>query len=259
MRTNKLSVFVAVVTIILSFATKTVAGDEKSWAVTLSTDFVSKYVGFGNGAVFYDKPMFQTDLFFSHKSGFHADIWWGTGLNDDLTGSGFDDEVDYNIGFAGAVPFTDNKKLQFDVGIGYWDIYDLFTSTRNDMVHACIEVSCPLDVSKGIKLTPFAKLNKYILPFETDFEEAGTITSAGCKYRIDLSRKFALTGLTSFGYDDGGFGFQKGVIWKDYVNLELTLSSRLTWRVAEAQFYVPIGITDRDPQQVYGTGFSWTF
>lgn len=257
MKSIKLSVLVMVLTIIFStFTTKAVAG-EKTWSVSLSTDFVSQYIGFENGGVFYDKPMFQTDLSVSHKSGFHADIWWGTGFNNNLIGSGFDDEVDYNIGFANTVPFT-NGKIQFDIGVGYWDLYNVFTSTRNDILHPFVEITYPLEISKGLKLVPFAKFQGYTLPFKTDFEE-GTATSAGSKYRFDLSRRFAITGITSFGYDDGGFGFQRGVIWKDYVNLEWAISSHLTWKVVEFQFYVPIGVNDRDPQQVYGTGVVWSF
>lgn len=255
MNRYKLSVLAIVIAIVTS-VNRSVAG-EKTWTTTLSTDFVSQYVGFGNGAVFFDKPMFQTDLFVSHRSGFHADVWWGTGLNNDLTGSGFDDEIDYNLGFASAVPFT-NGKLLFDLGVGYWDLFDLITSTRNDLLHPYVELSYPIIVSGSVKLTPFAKFDGYNLPFETDFEE-GTITSAGCKYRIDLGGKFALTGLTSFGYDDGGFGFQRGVIWKDYINLEWAISDKLIWRVAEVQLYVPLGVTDREPQRVFGTGVTFAF
>ncbi len=260
MKTNKWSVFVAlfvtVISMFQSFITKSVA-EEEVWTVSLSTDFVNQYVGFDNGAVFYDKPMFQSDIFFSHKSGFHADIWWGTGLNDDLTRSGFDDEIDYNVGFANAVPFT-GEKMRFDAGIGYWDMFGLFKGGGFDMIHPFIEINYPVTVfGDRVKLTPFIKWQTY-LPFETSLDE-GTMTSAGCRYRINLGKKLAVTGLTSFGYDDGGFGFQPGVIWKDYLNLEWRLGKSLTWRVIESQFYVPVNVNDRDPEQVFGTGFTWSF
>lgn len=253
---TRLSVFVAIVITTILSITKVAAEEEKpSWSVTLSTDFMNRYVGFDNGAVFYDKPMFQTDLFFLHKSGFHADAWWGTGLNKNLIGSGFDDEIDYNVGFGNIVPFTDDR-VKFDVGIGYWDMFNLFERDGFDMVHPYIEVNYPINIDKRVKLTPFVKWQAY-LPFDEALDE-GTMTSAGCKYAVGITPKLTITGLTSFGYDDGGFGFKPGVVWKDYLNLELRLN-RLTWRMVEVQVYIPVTVSDRDPEQVFGTGITWSF
>ncbi len=59
--------------------------------------------------------------------------------------------------------------------------------------------------------------------------------------------------------DSSVSGFQPGVIWKDYLNLEWRLGKSLIWRTIEAQFYVPVNVNDRDPEQLIGTGFTWSF
>jgi hypothetical protein len=197
-------------------------------------------------------------LFVQHKSGIHADIWWGTGFNDNLISSGWDDEIDWNVGFSHDF-LVGQRKFCVDIGVGYWDVFDtFFHQSRNDIIHPYVEVAHPIMVRTNLTITPFYKFEGYLLLFGTDYEE-GTITSAGMKYCWNFYRHLSITGLTSFGYDDGGFGFQRGVIWKDYLNLEWCMSDHVTWQVAKFQFYIPLNVGDREAQQVYGTGFCFRF
>lgn len=232
--------------------------DASDWSGSVTVDYMSRYIGFGNGAVFYDKPMMQTDLYLQHKSGFHADIWWGTGFNSDFIGSGWDDEIDWNIGYGNTARVL-GRKVSYDLTIGYWDVFDtFFHDSRNDIIHICAEVGVPFDVRDNLSLTPFAKVNGYTLPFGTDYEE-GAILSAGTKYSWEFAKNLKVTGLTSFGHDDGGFGFQKGWIWKDYINLEWTPLKNFTWKAFQMQLYVPLTMTDRKVELVFGTGIILRF
>lgn len=250
----KLHIVSVLVTLILGL--QPLKAEEPRWSVSLSTDYMSQYVGFNNGGVFYDSPMFQTDLYVGHKSGFHADIWWATGLNPNLIDSGFDDEIDVNLGFGREISCF-GQKIVFDLGVGYWDMFKVLGSTRNDIIHPYVEIGYPVAVSTNLVFTPYLKWDGYLLPFETDFEE-GTFMTIGTKYRWDFMKKFSLTGLTAIGHDDGGFGFQSGFIWKLYGSLEYTVSKHLKIRPLQIQYYVPIDVSDRKPQWVIGTGVTFS-
>lgn len=232
------------------------AEDQRSLNITLSIDYMNKYVGFDNGAVFYGKPMLQTDLRLDHRSGIHADIWWGTGFDSNLRGSAFDDEVDWNTGYTHKFR-VGSKQIYTDIGLGYWDIMPTF-STRNDVLRPYVEVGSPVRICKDLELVPYVNWHGFFLPFKTTFEE-GNFFSVGTKYTINLPCKgWSVTGLTSFGYDDGGFGFKTGFVWKNYSNIEWNINPWLTWKVFEYQVYVPFP-DDRSVQQVFGTGVTFCF
>ncbi len=230
-----------------------VASEEKSWSGCASTEFVSQYLGFGNGAVFYDKPMFHTDISLQHKSGFHGDVWWGTGLNDNFSG-GFDDEWDWNLGYANSF-----RGFTYDVGVGYWDIYNVFSDSKEDILHPNIKIGYPINLNTNLSLvvTPYIQWEGYYLPFGSKLSD-GTLTTIGSQYSIQFNEIVSSSGLTAIGFDDGGFDMESGLIWKAYANLEFAISKSVRLQIPTFKIYVPIDI-DRDTETVYGASISYSF
>jgi len=135
------------------------------WNISASVTAVSKYVGGTGGALFSDKPCLQTNINFSHKSGYYLNFWRSVPLEQNQWHS-FCNETDWQVGYNTNVC---RGRVNLDVSAG---VYDLVPTTD------LYPVNLTLTATSG-RIRPYAV-------FEHDFAQsdqlpAGDIYKVGCR------------------------------------------------------------------------------
>jgi len=229
MKKSNLSLIAFVVVGILFTGFNAATADNLS--VSVSSKVWSKYLG-GTGRVALNKPVIQTDIFVSLPKGFYFDVWNSTGLDDSNLSSNFGDEIDWTVGWSGNVI----EKTYLDVGLAYYDCYELFRSKEYDAFAPYIEVGRPIELDSHT-LTPFGRV-EWNLPVDS-LVNSGTYSYAGIKHGWKISKNFLLKQKVDFLYDSGSFGVNSGWIGR--------YQGELSWQVFRVLSIEPISLKARTP------------
>jgi hypothetical protein len=129
-------------------------------SVAYTTDVLSKYID-TDGQVYHTKPVIQSELVFSLNRGLYISIWHSAGLD---FKSSLANELKYSLGWSG------EGLMDFDVGIAYDDLNQLFQGPKNDVLVSYIKVGKTLDFGIFGKFKPMIELTSYETNKHSDFE-----------------------------------------------------------------------------------------
>ena len=222
-------------------------------AVTLSSTVWSKYV-IGNGLIARDEPVLQNDLFVSLPYDFFIDVWWSVGLDGTGVNSDFGDEVDYTIGWSGAL-----EEFNLTASFGYYDLFELGTDEGGDVFFNFLEVSRAFpDVLDGHTLTPYLNATMYF-PHKWDVSD-GVQPVLGLRHSWLVTRWLSANSDIGFIYDSGAFDFEPGFLWKYQGTLDWRLNDHLTLNLPQIKARVPLEpLNRREAVAVYGAAIIFNF
>lgn len=240
---------------VLIFGMVSVVEAEDDISVTLSSKVWSKYLG-TTGSIVHDKPVLQTDIFVSLPKGFYFDIWHSMGLDDHKLSSNFGDEIDLTLGWTGGI----GKKFYLNVGLAYYDCYQLLRGKQFDAFAPFAEVGRPFEVGRFLgthTIIPFGRLE---LNFPTGDLDSGIYSYAGIKHAWKISEKLQMKQKADFLYDSGSFGVKSGLIGRYESGLSWQISKKISVEPINIKARTPISsISDRKTEIVFGTGITLCF
>jgi hypothetical protein len=218
-------------------------------SVTFSSYWANQYLAFGGGAVLYDKPVVQSDLYVSFDNGLYLDLWSSTSL-DTKWNNNLGDEVDYGIGWEKTI-----RKYTVRIGFIYFDEPNVFTLGAGDIAYTHAKVSRPV---YGITLC--AGFENYITMPDSGFQ-GGNIFSVGLSKSVSLRKdKLSLGASAALAYDDGGFGLDNGLLGRGNISATWKLTKKLSFIAPSVSWYAPLTIDDsRKFDTVVSAGFSYKF
>lgn len=220
----------------------------------ISTKLQSQYLA-GNGAIFHDRPVIQSDLMVSFKNGIYADIWHSSSLEFDNWNRGSDDEIDYMVGWTHVFP-----KFNVDTGVLYMNFVDL-------------------NYDKGDGILPYLELNRTpkrkqswspYVKFQPAFPVKGRLPQkgyylAGGLSSVQQQRKSGpeIRQKLSVIYDSGTFGWEENTIGEYKFELSYKFGKRTRVVFPSATAYIPLskpsGSDGRKTCVSVGTGLTVAF
>lgn len=195
-----------------------------SWAegisTILSSHWVGKYVG-GSGTVFHDGPAVQSELTVAFSNGVYVDVWHSAGTDDSDLSSNYADELDYTLGYAG-----EGKGIGFDLGVSYFDIFEVAKFGAGDVVNAYAEVSKGFELSEAQTISAKVKAQTYFLLLEGggNPENDGADFALVGEHAWKVSESVALTQSVVAVFDDGANGGDSGIIGTYIANASWNVS-----------------------------------
>ncbi len=244
--------------IVLSFLLQAYAASAADHvSVTSTSKLLSRYVG-NNGAVLYNKPVVQTDVFVLLPRGFYADLWWSTGLDSTFSNDG-GDEIDWNVGWSGQI----GAGVVFDVGVSFLDLAELFRGRGPipDFVQPYTGIEKTFTPSESHSLTPYLRI-EFLLPVRDDVRK-GMYVHLGLKHTWKATEFLVLNQKAFVLYDTGVAGFDPALIGQYQTSFDWSLSKRWTLSAPIFKFSIPlssVSSTDgRESKMVYGFGLSFLF
>lgn len=220
----------------------------------LSTKLQSQYLA-GNGAIFHDRPVIQSDLLVSFSSGIYADIWHSSSLEFDNWNRGSDDEIDYMVGWAHAFP-----KFNVDAGVLYMNFVDLNYDT-GDVVLPYLELS--KTPKRKQSWSPYVRFQPGF-PIKGSLPKKGYYLAGGLS-SIQQQRKSGpeIRQKLSAIYDSGTFGWEENTIGEYKFELSYKFGKRTRIIFPSATVYIPLSkpseLDGRKTCVSVGTGLSVVF
>ncbi len=220
----------------------------------LSSRIQSQYIA-GNGAVFHDKPVLQSDLLISWKSGIYADLWHSSSLEFDNWNKGSDDELDYIVGWSKSF-----GSLTVDTGALYMNFVDL-NESRGDGIFPYLEISRTPQPKKSI--SPYLKV-------QPAFPVKGGLPKKGCYFAagLNMTQQQKKSGpetrqKISVIYDTGAFGYEENTIGEYKFEMSYSFGKRTKIHLPSVSAYIPLSkpsdLDGRKTSVSVGTGLSVSF
>ncbi len=226
----------------------------QDFSVVAGSMYRSHYVG-PDGLTFYSKPVIQSNVTLTHKSGIYFDLWTSTGLNTNWS-SDWDDEFDYTIGWTGNL----SKQIHMATSLTYFDDFDIFRGPFNDVLMGKVSLDMTKEISKSFSLNPFIEYSTYLIPDKKTPFGGGSIYGIGTNSKIAITKVLTATPSGKISYDNGAFDVGPGLFVNLYGTLSLELSDHATWNVAEITAFFPVGTRDLVKNEfVFGTGLAFSF
>lgn len=218
-----------------------------------STKIQSQYIA-GNGAVFHDKPVLQSDIFIVLQNGIYADIWHSTSLKFDNPNLGSDDEIDYSLGYSRAF-----GKMSIDVGALYMNFIDLEQS-KGDAVLPYLELS--RISQKKFSILPYVRFQP-AFPVSGDSPKQGYYFGAGFNIINRRRAGSEIRHKISVIHDSGAFGYERNTLAEYKFELTQQMGKRMKLVLPSVSAYVPLShpseYDGRKTSVSVGTGLSISF
>ncbi|GEM_PF-4549160 len=214
----------------------------------------SQYIA-GNGAVFHDKPVIQSDLLVSFQNGAYADIWHSSSLKFDNPNLGPDDEIDLMLGWTKSF-----RLVTLDVGALYMNFADLKTS-RGDGILPYLEISKTPQGKKSI--SPYVRFQP-AFPVSGEYPQKGYYAAAGL-YVSQQTKKSGpeMKHKLSVIYDSGTFGYEKNTIGEYRFELAYQIGKLMKLILPSVSAYIPLShpseYDGRKTSVSVGTGLNVSF
>ena len=239
------------------------APSQSGWtpSITLKTEYDTKYLAFGSGAVLYGKQCIQSDLNLAFQNGLRVDLWNSTPF--EAYNRDFGTEQDFGLQWVGQLsklglsgPLS---ALVLDVQATYFDEPGILTLGKKDVLYT------HASLSKEVRwFTVTAEVEDYMVMPNSGYH-GGDLFSLGIsrkwsifKARDGGDRVSAFTSV-AFVYDNGGFGADDGFILRGFAELDWRLSSHLT-AYGGVNYYIPFGVKDkRETDAAWRIGISYSF
>ncbi len=249
---------IAVVVLLVAMVA-TGAEAEKDLSLTISSKVYSKYLGSTTGSICHEDPVLQTDLFFTLPHGLYFDIWHSSGLDGTGLSSDGGDEIDFTVGWTGEIEKLQNIKL--DLGISYFDCYDLFKMPSGDFILPYLNVSKEFPVLKDHCLEPFVFFQ---FPYSAKGNEYGNgfIVRSGMFHHWNITDSLAICQRVNLTFDDGAWGNDSGLLGEYRFDASWKITDRITLDVISVKVARPFSnFSDgRDgTEAVYGAGIKICF
>ncbi len=226
-----------------------------AWSQTLTIQVKDKYL-LGKDIVAYNKPVVQTDLFIPLIKGFYLDLWWSSGFNKNLNG-GFDDEIDYTVGWSGEV-----KNLNLDLGVAYYNLFNL-GRVAGDILQPYFEFGKSFRIKEQHLLTPYFRTEIYF-PVEWKGVDAkrGALIFGGVKYEWQALEYLTVSQKLAMVYDTGTFiASDRGFLGDYNLALSWKVTEKMSIDLPTFRAIVPLSnLNDgRETKTVFGTGITFKF
>ena len=204
--------------LVLLFAASTAAQE-----VVFTSVVKSKYLG-PDGAIWYDRPLLQSDIAVTLKNGIFFDVW---GSTSDNKKSGWDKEIDLTFGYSKSI-----KKFEYSIEGSYYFVQgiDIFTGS--------------IDVSIDFPVSPFIHFSGY-WPAKRGGPKEGALLIGGLRARLDFGKGSGLALEASGRNDNGAFGYDPAWIAMGRADLDIALSKK---------FKILLGVEYARPLTVVGDG-----
>jgi len=248
-----IAVLIAVVT---GFPASAPASEARGGRISfqLNEEIWSRYLGV-NGAIFYEDPIFVSDLTVSFPKGFYLDVWNSLAINEIGGSLNWGNETDFTAGYT-----FQAGGICFDVGVCYFDLKPLFDVPRGDIVRLHGKASKEFRVAENHTLTPWGEIRVYF-PMRASHElERGELGYVGLNNCWCLSPKFQISHGPAILIDGGPWGFDPGFMALYNLDFSLNLTDRLKVDLLSVRLAEPITTDDtREFETVWGGGVSWRF
>ena len=231
--------------VVLPAAAEGTNGSPWTPSVTFRTTVSERYPSFGSGSILYDKWVIQSDLCTSFRNGVYIDLWNSTPLTTGWN-KNLGSEQDLGIGWNGNV-----KGISMSLGSTYFDEPDLGTIGKGDTLYTHLTLSKQFYCdSRWKSFGVNAEFENYTTMPESGFQ-GGNLYSVGASKSLSFfkDRVSANTSL-SLVYDDGGFGFDSGMLLRGYAGLDVKISKRVCLTPIQVLYYAPL--TVRDSRELIG-------
>lgn len=224
--------------------------------LTLSAMAKSGYL-LGNGDWSTQEPVLQSNAFLAFKNGMYLDLWNSVGLQSKWD-SGYDDELDFAVGWAGKLGKTG---VSLDIGVYYFNVYPVNSLRGNDLFQLYTEwtPSEPWKIGSNNTLTPYIRT-------ETTRSADGcsvnndTLVYGGLKHSWAFATNWSINDKAYIVYDPGTCGLDAGFVasWQGQVDWQI--NKTVTWNLLWVRESIPLNVSDRrDTETVAGTGFTLNF
>lgn len=227
----------------------------RAWSQTLTIRVKDKYL-LRKNTVAYNKPVVQTDLFISLTKGFYLDLWWTSGFNKNFNG-GFDDEIDYTVGWSGKI-----KNLNFDLGVAYFDLFSL-GRMAGDILDPYFEFGKSFQIKERHTLTPYFRTEIYFpVAWKGVDAKHGAYIFGGVKHEWQALEHLTIKQKLAVLYDTGTFVASDRGLLGDY---DLALSWQVTEKMSidAPTFHAIVPLSNfndgRKTNTVFGTGITFKF
>lgn len=224
-----------------------------------SSRVVSQYVG-SSGCVASEKPVVQSEATFWFPrikcipGRAYLDIWHSAGFDSDLS-SDYADEIDYTVGW-----FAEVEKVGIDIGVSYFDSFELFNGRKGDLIRPYFEINRKFDLTEEHSVTPFFKTDFLISAMGYDVAH-GVRSRLGVKHAWQINPQFSFNQKACFVFDDGACGLDSGVLGEYQCGFNWKVNDWLSFEPISFRVISPFSsLSDgRETQTVFGCGFSIKF
>jgi uncharacterized protein (TIGR02001 family) len=218
------------------------------FTVTLSSVVANKYLN-QLGFELYDKPVVQSDLFISHRSGFYIDLWHSTGFDTRLNNN-LGDEIDYGAGWNGTL-----GKYFLHIGMNYFDEPNLFTFGRGDIIYTHVRIGREV----GFVTLTVGYENFSTFP-GTDFEGGNLFSLTANKDVSWWNNRLTTSASVAGVYDDGCCGLDDGFFLKGSVAFIWNVNEHLSFTLPGVYYVLPLTINDvRTTDAMLSVGLTYKF
>jgi hypothetical protein len=220
--------------------------------VDISTLTFPRYLG-GNGAIFHEAPVQQTNVFISLPRGFYADVWNSIPFAD-FRNPNFGFEIDGTVGWSGKA-----KGIKLTTELGYVNATPL-GQFRGDVFKTSGMVSRNFAVAKSGALEPYFLAERFA-PVKGIAPQQGVFLHGGVRHSWTVTRRFRVDSVADFFHDGGAFGFEHAYLIKANTGGSWKLSDHWALQLPAIQYSVPLThVTDgRRPQLNFGGGLAFHY
>lgn len=228
---RKMTLVMNVMMIVLALASTASAEISGSF----SSKFRPKYVG-GDGALFYNEPVVQSNLFVGFSNGVYVDVWGSKSL---ASGQNYGNEVDPAIGYA---------KNGLDMGLAYWNLMPVGTLSSEDMLSPYVGFSKVWQYG----LAPFVKAEGLI---NLDGSGSKLRLHGGVNHSWQMAKNFSLSQKLSVVHTTGS-----NAVWTARYDISLVWSVTKNFSVdIFNSSFVPLNDAGHETQIVPAIGVTWQF
>ncbi len=227
--------------------------------VSASSTIFDHYTSVGAGISLSKTAVVQSDLVLGLKNGFYALFWSSAPL-----ASSWDKdqgtEIDFGVGWAKQLSYFGFggyfSNCLADLSFVYFDEPKTFSLGAGDILNSSLELSKPINEFARY----FIKFENYSTMPGSGFQ-GGNLYSLGVRVDATLDEWVRLFASPSISYDDGGFGFHEGFVFKVVLRAEFRVAPHI-WLMAPyiKYWFCPIvGDPRHGADAVIGGGFRFTF
>ncbi|MEN9604641.1 MAG: hypothetical protein RJB39_326 [Candidatus Parcubacteria bacterium] len=228
----------------LGLNTSATAEDSAGPTVTTKLFINDSYQAFGAGITLWNDTCLQAEIGVAFNNGVYLFLWGSSDL-EGRPGSSLGDEYDFGVGWGGKL-----GDWNVDIGVTYFDEPHLGRVARfgpEDILYTHIKVG--RDIGKG--WTASAGFENYSTTHNTGYN-GGNLASLEVAKTFKLTKKWSMPFSVAAVWDDGGFGFEEGLLFRGNLNFEYQLNASTTLS-AGGRFYVPTMNDARDNEaMLYG-------
>ena len=223
---------------------------EPAITVVVKTVLVSQYVIL-SGMLNYNKPVIQSDVLITHKSGLYLDVWNSSQVKNRSAAPMYDDngnyigkelaseanpgnEIDYTLGWGGDI----GKGFSFDGGIAYCDLLKLGKpGASEDGIYNYVKVSREVIAGYSVQV-----MMERFSVIKGSLYSNGNLYSLGLT-RSDVSGDISIDSSLEVTHDTGVYSAKNGEVLRGRLGLTMKVMEKLNV-VFQLNYYSPLMVRD---------------